>query len=166
MEARLPAAARLSQLTSENCNVGEIRLNFSFNYKTAGMCCTHVQMICRETNMPKQLQTHIQLHVFLCKTVLYINTSFVKLWTHLHRNTILFYRKYFSCKWDIATPLQILECIFHVLIKGLAGSISASFKVLKSININKCKPTVFSLLFLHYEWHHITLGCRVMIRGQ
>lgn len=67
MEARLPAAARLSQLTSENCNVGEIRLNFSFNYKTAGMCCTHVQMICRETNMPKQLQNHIQLHVCYVK---------------------------------------------------------------------------------------------------
>lgn len=29
-----------------------------------------------------------------------------------------------------------------------------------------CKPTVFSLLFLHYEWHHITLGWRVMIREQ
>lgn len=48
----------------------------------------------------------------------------------------------------------------------MASSISTSFKVLKCININKCKPTVFSLLFLHYEWHHITLGCWVMIREQ
>lgn len=51
-------------------------------------------------------------------------------------------------------------------LKFLASSISASFKVLEFININRCKPTVFSLLFLHYEWHHITLGCRVMMREQ
>lgn len=55
---------------------------------------------------------------------------------------------------------------FMFLIKVLANRILASFKVLKRININKCKPTVFSLLFLHYEWHHITLGCWVMIREQ
>lgn len=59
-----------------------------------------------------------------------------------------------------------MVCIFHVLIKVLASYISASFKVLKCININKCKPTVFTLVFLHCEWHHITLGCWVMIREQ
>lgn len=78
----------------------------------------------------------------------------------------IFNPKYCSCKWDTAESLQILVCIFHVLIKVSSSRISASFKVLKCININKCKPTVFSLLFLHYEWHHITLGCRVMIREQ
>lgn len=78
----------------------------------------------------------------------------------------IFNPEHFSCKWYAAEFLPISVWIFHVLIKGLTSNISASFKVLKHININNRKPTVFSLLFLHYEWHHITLGCWVMIREQ
>lgn len=77
----------------------------------------------------------------------------------------VFNPKYFSCKWDRLCRLhKYWSSYFTFLIKVLANRVVASFKVLRHMNINKL--TVFALLFLHYEWHHIILGCWVMIREQ